>query len=61
MGINLHEENVARAFSLVGAGNEAGFAKLTIPSDADRSNSSVIAFIKDANDQNLYGAAELDL
>jgi hypothetical protein len=60
-GINLHEENVARAFSSAATGNESGFAKLNIPADAVRSNSSVIAFVKDNTYQTLYGASELDL
>ena len=60
-GINLHEENVARAFSSMSTGSSDGFVKLTIPSDAVRSNSSVIAFVKDSTYQTLYGASELDL
>jgi len=60
-GINLHEENVARAFSSAATGSGDGFLKLTIPSDAVRSNSSVIAFVKDTSYQQLYGASELDL
>ena len=60
-GINLHEENVARAFSSLATGDAEGYVKLTVPSDAIRTNSSVIAFIKDPSYQTLYGASELDL
>jgi len=60
-GLDLHEENVARAFSSMATGTETGFVKLTIPADAVRSNSSVIAFVKDSTYQTLYGASELDL
>jgi hypothetical protein len=60
-GINLHEENVARAFASVATGSNSGYLKLSVPSDAVRSNSSVIAFIKDSNYETLYGASELDL
>ncbi len=60
-GLDLQEENVARAYTSVVVGKTSGTIKITVPSGVDRSNSSVIVSLKDSTYQTLYGASELDL